>query len=104
MDHLVCAKVYFGKKRYHGIFRGGGVKSYDVGKLSCQGSTSIHYLETVLERFKNMWSTDGTLEEKWQNVKDALTTAANDVLGFSLYCQLDWCAASLGYLQPLLTQ
>ena len=59
----------------------------------------IIIMETVLERFNNSWSVDGSLEEKWQNVKDALTSAVSDVLGFSSRHQPD---DSLGYLQPLL--
>ena len=39
------------------------MKHYNVGKLICQGSTAIYYLETVLDQFDNSWMDDGTLEE-----------------------------------------
>ena len=77
---------------------------YDVGKLSQQDSASICYLETVLERFSKSWSSvNGTLAEKWQVVKDALTSAAGNVLSYSFHHQPDWFADSLKPLQPLLT-
>ena len=83
--HLVCAKFCFERTHHRGVSRRGShqVKRYNVGKLNCQDSTSVRYLETVAQRFNNSWSEDGTLEEKWQVVKDALTSAAHDVLGFS---------------------
>ena len=80
------------------------IMRYDVGKLSHDDSVSTCYLETVLERFSESWSVNGTLAEKWQVVKDALTSAAGDVLGFSSRHQSDWFADSLGLLQPLLTR
>ena len=76
---------------------------YDVGKLSHHDSPSGCYLETVLERFSKSWSVNGTLAEKWQVVKNALTSAADNVLDFSSRHQPDWFADSLELLQSLLT-
>jgi len=102
--HLVCAKFCFEKTYHRRTFRRGNhrVKRYDVSKLNHQDSSSVRYLETVVQRFNNSWSEDGTLEEKWQSVRDALTSAANDVLGFSSHRQADWFSDSLEHLQPLL--
>ena len=43
--NLVCARLRFGRKRYHGMSekRSPRVKHYDVGKLNCQDSTAVHY-------------------------------------------------------------
>ena len=43
-------------------------KSYDVGKLNCKDSTSVHYLESV-ETSKVQCM---RMEEEWQVVKDVL--------------------------------
>ena len=105
--HLVCTRLYFGRRHCSGASGWGNhwdkMMRYDVGKLSHDDSVSPCYLETVLERFSESWSVNGTLAEKWQVVKDALTSAAGDVLGFSSCHQSDWFADSLGLLQPLLT-
>ena len=80
-DHkLVCTKLLFGKKHYHGVSekRSQQVKHYDVGKLSCQDSTTIHYLEAVLDQFDKSWVDDEMLDKKWQVLRNALTSAAED--------------------------
>ena len=64
------------------------MKRYNVGKSNCQDFTSGCYLETVVQRFNDSWSEGGILEEKWQVVRDTLTSAANDVLGFSSHRHL----------------
>ena len=85
--HLVCTKLYFGRRYCSGASGLGNywdkMMRYDVGKLSHDDSVSTCYLETVLEKFSKSWSVNGTLAEKWQVVKVALTSAAGDVLGFS---------------------
>ena len=77
------------------------MKRYDVWRLNCQDCTSVHYLETLVQRFSDSWSDNEMLEEKWKIVKDAVNTVAQDVLGCSSHRQLDWFADSLGHLQPL---
>ena len=46
------------------------MKRYNVGKLNSQDFTSVRYLETVDQRLNDSWSENGTLEEKWQIVRD----------------------------------
>ena len=91
--HLVCTKLYFGWRHYSGVSRRGThwdkMMRYDVGKLSQHDSAFICHLETVLERFSKSWSVNGALAEKWQVVKDTLTSAAGDVLRFSFHHQPD---------------
>ena len=86
--HLVCTRLYFGRRHCSGASGRGNhwdkMMRYDVGKLSHDDSASTCYLETVLERFSESWSVNGTLAEKWQVVKAALTSAAGEVLGFLL--------------------
>ena len=59
------------------------MKCYNIRKLNCQDSTAIHYLKAVLDQFDNSWVDAGTLEEKWQALRDTLTSAAKDLLGVS---------------------
>ena len=40
------------------------MKCYDAGKLSCQDSTAIHYLEAVLNHFDKSWVDNETLDER----------------------------------------
>ena len=104
-DHnLVCTKLLFGRKCYHGVSekRSHRVKHYDVGKLSCQNSTAINYMEAVLDQFDKSWVDDGTLDEKWQVLQNALTPAAKGLLGISPRNQPDWFADTLGHLLPML--
>ena len=78
------------------------MKHYD-GKLNCQDSTAVHFLGAVFDQFDNSWVDDGTMEEKWWVLRDALASAAEDMLGISSRNQLDWFIDSLGHLQLLLT-
>ena len=45
---------------------------------------------------------DGTLNEKWQVLQNALTSVAKDLLGICPRNRPDWFTDSLGHLQPLL--
>ena len=81
------------------------MKHFDVGILSSGGhgvgggTVANHYIETVLEKASESWPEDGAVAEKWQAVSAALTSAAEEVLGTSLWChqiglltlKIDYC-------------
>ena len=62
------------------------------------------YQEKVLELANQEWSEEDNVVGKWQAVRGALTSAAEDVLGTTTRSQPDWFQESLGQLKPLLTR
>ena len=106
--HLVLAKLKVwrcGCRRSVLDGRAPKVKRYDVGKLACKEDgleACERYQEEVMKRAKEAWPEVDGVQEKWLAVHDALTSAAQDVLGVATRHQPDWFRESLGELQPLL--
>ena len=60
------------------------------------------YQQEFLERADKAWSEDDNVVGKWEAVRAALTSAAEDVLGTITRHQPDRFQESLGQLRPLL--
>ena len=107
--HLVYTKLKFRWNYRRNSIEADQKMRFDVEKLSSGGSgadgcaVADHYLETVLDRASASWPEDGAVEEKWQVVSAALTSAAADVLGTSSRHQPDWFIDSQSRLQPLIS-
>lgn len=109
-DHqLVVAKMKlwrFGKIRSKA--KVSGIRRYDVGKLLSKENEGQEvrdkYQEVVLERASESWPEDGDVMAKWEAVRSAMTSAADDVLGTTARRQPDWFQESMSQLRPLLKQ
>ena len=60
------------------------------------------YQKEVLERAGEPWLDDDSVARRWDVVRTALTSAAEEVLGTTTRHQPDWFQESLDQLQPLL--
>ena len=108
--HLVVAKVKLWRDRQRSCAvseaRRARMRRYDVGKLLSKGEegqeVQVKYQQEVLERADKAWSEDDNVVGKWEAVRAALISAAEDVLGTITRRQPDWFQESLGQLRPLL--
>ena len=110
-DHhlvVVKVKVWRDRQRYRAVSgaRGTKIRRYDVEKfLSKEDEGQMirgKYQEKVLELANEAWSEEDNVVGKWEAVRGALTSAAEDVLGTTTRRQPDWFQESLGQLKPLL--
>ena len=97
-DHQLLLERHVGK--------GGKVtsKRYAVSNLSGTkdgAETKQLFAETATECVSGSWRQDSTVEYKWGNVKEALTTAADSVLGYENHRNPDWFHDSSETLEPL---
>lgn len=84
---------------------------YDVAKL--QGAsvdengeitTRGKYQQSVGERVKEAWDTEGSVEEKWEVMKAALCESAQLLLGKTKRKDPDWFQENLQVLKPFLKE
>ena len=101
--HLVVATMKF---HYKSRARKTKTKRYDVGKLLNEEverqEMCDRYLNEVLERTDEACKDDEDVAERWDVVRAALTTAAENVLGTTTRRQPDWFQESLNKLKQLL--
>ena len=109
-DHhlaMVKAKVWRDRKRHRAVSgaRVTRIRRYDVGKFfSKEDEGQVicdKYQEKVLELANEAWSEEDNVVGKWEAVRGALTSAAEDVLGTTTRRQPDWFQESQGQLKPL---
>ncbi len=97
--HLVVATMKF---HYKSRARKTKTKRYDVGKLLNEEverqEMCDRYLNEVLERTDEACRDDEDVAERWDVVRAALTTAAENVLGTTTRRQPDWFQESLNWM------
>lgn len=88
-----------------------GPRRFDVSKLQGQSvndkgekTSRGVFQEQVCERVKELWGSEGSVQEKWTAVKSALCESAQSVLGTVKKKHPDWFQESSSVLKPLLQE
>ena len=108
--HFLCATLRL-NKHYHHVGkkkRKGG--RYDVVNL-LKGDGNIRgdqqllkdvYIDTVVDKARDGWPQDGSVECKWEKFRSAITEVSDKLLGHSKRRQPDWFLESSDVLKPYL--
>ena len=72
------------------------------GRQGEDGTVREEYVRKVMERANKTWCDEDGVDEKWETVRSALVTTAEEVLGPAGCSQPDWFRDSIDKLKPLL--
>ncbi len=82
-------------------------RRFDVEKLSARmenstTTTADMYRSALAEELLSKWDHSAGVDQKWEALRDAITTAACSTLGFNKRRQPDWFRESKDVIQPFL--